>query len=210
MRGAGATSTDSSGGGNNGTLVNSPSWVSGKVGGALSFNGTNQYASLGDITPLQFERTNSFSGSFWIKISSFQQSSIFSKMNSANGYDLGLLESNGTVMDVFLSNTWTTNAFRARATFASPVADNNWHYIVTTYNGSSQNTGVKIYIDGNLATMSYVQENSLSGSILQPGVYASIGSRSDGQLFKGQIDEVRIYNRALSAAEIMALYNATK
>jgi len=73
-----------------------------------------------------------------------------------------------------------------------------------TYDGSSQNSGVKIYSDGSLASMDYTGENSLSGSILEPGTSVRIGARTaaDGVSiyvpFNGTIDDVRIYNRGSS------------
>jgi hypothetical protein len=206
------TAFDRSGAGNNGSLISMSTTSSptiGKIGQALKFNGSTTYVDLGDVSTLSFERTNSFSGSAWFKSSNITGGSWFSKMLTANGYDLGYF-TDSTHMHVFLSNTWPTNGLRAVAVFSSSVADNKWHHIVTTYNGSSQNTGVKIYLDGILATMSYVQENSLTGSILQ-SVGARIGGRQSGGVpytqFNGQLDDVRIYNRALSATEVKSLYN---
>ena len=60
--GTGATSTDASGKGNNGTLVNGPAWTTGKVNNALSFNGTNNYVNSGDFTSL----TGAITVSTWI------------------------------------------------------------------------------------------------------------------------------------------------
>lgn len=86
------------------------------------------------------------------------------------------------------------------------VLDGKWHLGVGTYDAATQK--MSLYLDGQLAV-----SQSVSGNIV-PGTYPLYIGR-DGRLgydrgFYGSIDDVRIYNQALSAAEIQALYNSQK
>jgi hypothetical protein len=86
----------------------------------------------------------------------------------------------------------------------SHYADGNWHHVVGV--ADSSNLILKLYVDGNLvATSSYGGSTQIGNSELNIG-------RNPGatfQVFNGVIDEVRIYNRALSAEEVKILYNIT-
>ncbi len=80
--------------------------------------------------------------------------------------------------------------------------DLNWHHIVGTYDG----TIMKIYADGEL-----VDSYTVSGSIIsKPSFPVILGTSQNIYYFNGLIDEVRIYNRALSAEEIKRHYEMSK
>ncbi|KKT58929.1 MAG: protease Do, partial [Parcubacteria group bacterium GW2011_GWC1_45_13] len=86
--------------------------------------------------------------------------------------------------------------------------DGGWHHYTVTYDGSSFASGIKIYEDGISLALN-VASDSLTGSILN-NVNVEIGDRDSGASslnYPGLIDEVRIYNRALSGDEIKRLYN---
>ena len=189
---SGATSTDSSGNGNNGTLVNGPSWVSGKVGGALSFNGTTQYVSVADNTSLNL--TNAITISFWLyQTSNYAPDGYIVTIykNDMNGYMPRI--NNGT-FDVAMAGNYHRNSGGAARL-------NTWLLGTITYDG----TTITNYINGvAVASSSFFATINASGSAL------IIGSRGGStEFYTGLIDDIRIYSRALSAAEIMALYNAT-
>jgi len=79
----------------------------------------------------------------------------------------------------------------------APQSLNEWHFVVGTYDGSQ----IKLYTDGTLSS-----STPKTGAITPATTVSYIG-RLD---FNGKIDDFRIYNRALSAAEIIALYNASR
>ena len=94
----------------------------------------------------------------------------------------------------------------------NPVIDAKWHFLVGTYDGNTQ----KIFVDGGL------EKSKKSSGIFKPGL-KTIGSRSESDrrsesdtnplwtgFFIGSIDNVRIYNRALSDKEVKALYDLEK
>jgi len=196
--GSGTTANDSSGYGNNGTLYNGPTWTSGKVGGALSFDGVNDYvdcgngASLNNISAITIEA--------WIyqksisTLSTAYNQAIVNKLDWGNnmGYEFSLIATSNYPR-IYSGN---------RSAFY-PVANplNVWvHYVVTI----DANGNYVFYKNGvNVQAGSGLGLNiSLTNSSLLIG--------KESTYFDGLIDEVRIYNRALSAAEIKALYDATK
>ena len=110
---------------------------------------------------------------------------------------------------VFLINKWNSPSNRIVKNSVIQVDDNTWHHVAFTYNGTSLGSGVNIYIDGNLSNGTVTYDN-LSGSILN-NVPLNIGQGTwGGGAFNGIIDEVRVYNRALTAAEVEQLYNMGK
>ena len=182
--GSGSTAADSSGNGNNGTLANFPSdnseWVSGTVGsGALQFGGTNQEV----IAPCPATGITSYSISGWIKTSS---TPILSAMMSWGN--------NAYIMDDTAHGTGftTDGAFLDGAHVGTSLIDGKWHHIVGTYDGVNDS----LYIDGALAA------TATNTSTLQSG--CAIGYAYT--YFNGSIDDVRVYNRALSASEVTNLY----
>jgi len=90
---------------------------------------------------------------------------------------------------------------------STSVNDNAWHHAVFTYAGTSLASGVSIYVDGSLETMTTDQDNLGTNSILN-NVAVTIGSRDGGGVpFNGTIDEVRISNSARSAQWISTEHN---
>ncbi len=190
--GSGATTTDSSGNGNTGTLVNSPTWATGKINGALKFNGSNQYVAatsthnLPNINGAQtlsawFDAT-SVSGSHDIItfVNSTSSPSLANQLRQVNNY-LDVSQWGGG--DTIASTSITFNA-------------NTWHMATFTWNGASST----LYLDGQQINQNTVSPQSGTGAAVYIGEYPT------GEQFAGMIDDVRIYNRALSAADVQQLY----
>ena len=126
---------------------------------------------------------------------------ILSRMNSAageRGFDLTF--ENGPV-SVHLIHNWPANALKVQT--KSQVARDRWTHVFATYDGSSKAAGVRIFFDGIEQELE-VQNDALSETIVA-AVGFRIGRRSDSIPFVGMIDEVRIYSRALAAAEVAQL-----
>jgi hypothetical protein len=189
---------DSSGFGNSGTLVNAPNWAPGPPLmcanlNALVLNGTNQYASLGNPAVLNFSGQITLSA--WVKASS----STGAHNLVAHGYDanhevfLRIASPNYEVGSWVAGTTYST-------TYVVPGGDiGTWVHLAGVYDG----TRWHLYRNG-VPVSSSVQT---VGAVTVTSNWA-IGARGDGtsRLLAGVIDEVRIYNRALSAAEIADLY----
>ncbi|OQY97664.1 MAG: hypothetical protein B6D35_14630 [Candidatus Brocadia sp. UTAMX2] len=186
--GSGTIATDSSGNGNNGTIYGA-SWTTGRSGGGLSFDGTNDYVNLGDPLSLQ---PNTVSVSVWFKTTDSNGIILRKRLY---GYGLDVWSSGRISFWIYNS---AATLFRAR----SPLAynDNIWHHAVGVYDGSR----VRLYIDG-------VQVASASaGTICYAAGGIAIGrdGNSNGSYFRGLVDGLSIYNRALSSQEISDLFNA--
>ncbi len=201
--GSGDTAYDSAGD-NNGTVYGAV-WTSGQIDGALSFDG-NDYVDVAPPERLDFERTDAYTLSAWHKGDGIDYA-LLSKMDRASnyrGYDIFIA---GGYVQAHLINSWTSNALCETGTLY-PVNDLVWHHIAVTYDGSSSPDGLKIYVDG-MEEATVVGPDSLSSTI-RNSVSFKIAARSEGDEtihhLTGEIDDVRIYNRALSAEEIEELY----
>ena len=193
--GNGQTANDSSGNGNNGTLTNGPKWTTGKNIGALDFDGTNDYVDLGSGSSLDITSTLTLSA--WIKpdvVSGDRHIVAKASSNNVSNRAYFIRAQNANAQFVIVQGG-TANAIAQTSAFTA----GQWTHIVGTYDGVTQ----RIYIDG-------VEKNSTArtGAIDSETGKAYIGTIfPTNALFDGQIDEVRIYNRALSASEIRFLYN---
>jgi len=165
-----------------------------------------------------FERTDQFSYGGWVYWTSDVAGGILAKMDASGGtptyrgYDVILVNSADAVSPnsakVHMINTWSTNAM-AVLTPTNSMSRNVWKHVFVTYDGSSNVSGIKIYINGVSQTLT-TQFNALSATIVNT-VNLRIGGRYSGVStvnapFPGRIDDVRVYNRVLSTAEIADLY----
>lgn len=188
--GSGTETYDASANGNNGTLVGNPAWATGKVGSAVTFNGTSQYADLGDASALQ---NSVMTVEAWIKTS--QTSGSMEILNKDSAFDMEVNYSSLAIYDPSSGNVCSSGV---------NVADGNWHQIVVSYNGGVTN-GTVIYIDGvQKATCTWKPQNQTAD--LTVGAAYSGGSISGG--FNGTIDQIKIFNRILSPQEVAAEYAA--
>lgn len=193
---SGTTASDNAGG-NDGTLISmnpGSDWVTGKVDGALDFDGSNDYVDCGNGVSLSLTGT-SITVIAWVRWDSNDSwSAIAMKTSSGswtNGYGL-YAHSNGTVN--FYVTRWNQN--RASASFA---ADGAWHHVAGTYDGSS----VRIWVDGVEGT-----PDAYTGNITDAADSFEIGrGASNSYNFNGSIDDVRVYNRALTPTEVQTLYS---
>jgi hypothetical protein len=178
--GSGTIAIDSSGYGNNGTIYGA-TYVAGKYGDALSFNGTT-YAGINSIN-LPF--STAYSVSVWVNPSAYAGMFLFGRINDANWYVA--FGSGGTITDWATGSAldWNPNV---------PYVTGQWQNFVFLYNGTNK----LIYRNGVLAAST--TQASTAGSGLYVGRY---GGYTTGE-FQGVVDEVQIYNRALSTAEIQA------
>ncbi|MBI3231684.1 MAG: fibronectin type III domain-containing protein [Candidatus Doudnabacteria bacterium] len=196
---SGTTTADSSGNGNNGTLVNGPVWTTnGKIGSALVFDGVNDYVDAGNSPSLN--PANQITIAAWAKPSSIAQSQfIVAKDNVPAGTLQYFLRFQGSSGVRFAIRTSVDNYFTVSTPTA--IATNTWYHVVGVYDGST----MKVYVNGTL-----LGSTNVSGLMANNGVNVRIGRRQDTALpFNGVIDEVKIYDRALSQSEVMGLYDNT-
>jgi hypothetical protein len=148
--GSGTTANDSSGNSFTGTLTNSPSWVTGKRNGALSFlDSGNTYVNIGSPTPLQL--TGSMTVSAWIKIDSQDTMVFVSKQGTSGsrGWQLYAYDPSGSVPYVFVFDIAksSTETLLRHSDFTPQTGV--WYYVTGVYNAQAQT--IDIYVDGELA-----------------------------------------------------------
>jgi hypothetical protein len=191
--GTGATAVDSSASGNDGTLVNTPTWVTGVNGGALDFNGSNEYVSLGAILP--DANVTELSVSAW----------VWSDLITSNDSIFELGEFGGTVgkYNLFISSGSVYSQVGNNPGYATvnyAMSQDSWHHVVSTYNGSN----VYLYLDGDLVDSdSYAEDINCIDSTAYIGTRYNIGSFP----WDGKIDDVQIWNVALDVNQVGLLYN---
>jgi prepilin-type N-terminal cleavage/methylation domain-containing protein len=203
--GSGTIAKDYSGKGNNGTLYNfnftaTSGWTTGKVGGALSFDGVNDYVQKDTFT--MFPSTQITAG-FWMKTLDT------TKSGTAISYARSRMDNEFLIYNY---RNFAPHIGGAAITTGVSANDGNWHYIVVTW--KSPGGQLNMYKDGQRV----FSGSLLSGYSIVSGGCLVLGQEQDTvcggfdvtQAFLGLIDEVRIYNRALSDSEIKALYDATK
>jgi len=179
---------DTSGNGVNGT-VNGATLTTGKNGqanGAYAFNGTSTYIGIPTISI-----PTAVTASAWVYSSNFSQNAFIIGKNPVN-----------TQWEVFFEASglkWRGGAPYDNGTSCSLPANNAWHHIV----GSQSGAVTALYIDGALC-----KTMSVSTPIGNGTGTIEIGRYTTGYYFNGSIDDVRIYNRALTPAEVSALYSA--
>lgn len=202
-----ATTKDRSSNSNTGTLTNmsqATSPVIGKIGQALKFDGVDDYVNTGITSNTNFSNTT-FSVSAWFKTTSSATQMLVAKQSisgSSGGWAVSL---SGTVLSVVHKDGAGGNVL-SRITSSSGLNDGRWHHVVftmTTNTSSSSGQNIDIYLDGVLNQGSLT--NTAASATIANAVY--IGNRFATSFpWSGSIDEVRIYNRALSAGEVKDIY----
>jgi YD repeat-containing protein len=200
--GSGTTAVDSSGNGNTGTLVNGPTWSAGRLNQGLSFDGLSAYVNVPHTTALN---AYPLTVAVWIKTNTTTGvRGIVNKYvaGSTNGYQVFL--NNGTLCAWYLRDATNFVYDGTACTLSIPgYADNQWHQVVFVVDGA----GGRLYVDGlQKATLGWTGTTGAPNTT-QP-VHIGDYAGAPGGLFSGLIDDVRIYNRALSSTEISNFYGS--
>ena len=192
--GAGNVASDSSGNGNNGILVNSPSWVNGYFGNALSFNGSNQ-----NITTSKLINIPKCAISAWIYILSYpiNPTTLIAGFSNGGATDKNLYIDTAGHLGFYGYDGATKYASLS----VNPIPLNTWTHVVGTANG----TNLITYINGvQVGIVSC--GNTYTGYSYPNFVIGGCTGNSYGYI-SAIIDEVRVYNRALLQDDITKLFN---
>ncbi len=199
-------------GGSGAPATDDPGWEpNGKIGGSLSFDGTNDGVNTVDqdyFSPAQ----NDISVAFWAKVplaapavggGSCYGVGAYMVAKAASGNWEWAVENDQNsriCVDLWqLSNA--THRSVSSGVLASSINDDKWHQYAFTLDYKNKLT---LYIDGDERATT---ETGFVGDMGNGSQRVQIGRRGDLQFFTGQIDDVRIYNRALSAGEIADIFS---
>ncbi|MCK4751803.1 MAG: hypothetical protein KAS75_00040, partial [Planctomycetes bacterium] len=197
-----------SAGTNNGTLMGDPTWTTGQIDGALDFDGSGDYIA-GSTSPFDFENTT-FTVCLW-----FNKAQPTGVMLSEGSYKGGwqISDGGGTnyggVKVMIKRKNSTSSAYTSIS--QDTYDDGLWHHmaaVITTSTTDYLGNSVDIYIDGALIPVFEIMGNYPYGSSDENWRIAA--RPTDPAYYNGLIDDVRIYDKALSAEEIQQLYNPTE
>jgi hypothetical protein len=204
--GTGSTWLDVSGNANNGTLTNGPTFDSGNKG-SISFDGINDYITTGNLITNSDFPDNNYTLTCWFNwngIVGGNDGRAYLLQNGGSNFPL-TLEINSRDFTPARFATWehTTNG-QIQLNSNVVVDTNRWYYFVVSKGISNT---IKMFVDSDeIFSTTSIGGNLLSFSGVRIGTYRSANNR----WFGGNISQVQIYNRALSAEEILQNFNSTK
>jgi len=207
------TAKDVSGNGHDGVVNGSPNCEAGIKGKAFSFNGSSDYIQVENSDSLNMNQAISFGG--------------FVKLTELTGYDAAdiILNKEGSPFELAIHNIETTpicvpdvipkydfvfymdiqqKISPCWADGGKKVSKNKWTHLFVTYDNSQ----IKTYFNGVLVK-TYPMTGPITNSVEALRIAARGGYGEPTSFFNGMIDELRIYNRALSKAEVSALYRVS-
>ena len=184
--GTGTSASDSSGNGRTGTLVNAPSWVPGMRGGGLQFDQTDKYINAGSSIPLD---SNNWTIALWSYPTTFAS---LQRLIGYYGDGPTLWTGGGSGMSVVHSGTIDFNCSMTNVL-------NTWQHIAATRSGST----ITCYRNGVQTAQSTSFANNFTAD---NSVYIGKSATYPTEYYAGILDDVRLYNRALTASEVMTLF----
>jgi type II secretory pathway pseudopilin PulG len=205
---SGIVASDSSTNGNDGTLYNGPVWTTGQINGGLDLDGSNDYVSLPIGSVIHSLTDSTFSiwvnwfaddGDDWHRIWDF---------GTGTTYYMYLVTDNGNTGTPQFTIT-THGSDNDDDTIApSAISFNEWHHIAVTID--ADNHTYKLYIDGSYVAQNTSARYTPSSLGTTNKNYLGRSNYSDDPYLNGALDDFRIYNRVLTAAEIAELANTLR
>ncbi len=188
--GVGTVAYDVSTNENHGYSSGTPTWVSGKLGQGLGLNGSNQYTNIASNANLNL--TGSLTIEAWVKPTDYANNATIAAKTTGNGsanntYELRIEQTTGKLQFLGFDTALRT------ITSSSAVPTGTFAHIAVTKSGGS----ATLYIDGSPVGTGSIGTTTTNTNTLK------LGARDDlANFFKGTIDEVKLYSRALSPREI--------
>lgn len=181
--------------------------VSGIDGQAVELTGDDEIKLAEGFA---FDRADSFSFSLWVHPSKHHERAVVFHRSRAwldsgsRGYELIIEDGR---LSAAMVHFWPGNAIRVRA--KQPLAMKTWSHVAITYDGSSRAAGLRLFIDGRLAEVDIVRDGLTKTAVSENVKEVAIGARfRDRGFSQGAIDELQIYERQLSAAEVATIFDA--
>jgi hypothetical protein len=208
--GSGTTWSDLSGNGNNGTLTNGPTFDSANLG-SISFDGVNDYVSMGFQSGLFAQSTDQVEISVDVFVY-FNATSIFQPIWQIGGYiNSAVIGVTDTNKARFIVRKDTAGIDVPKVDSSTTITTGQWYHFAA----SKTNTTMTLYING-------VSEDSISTSytwntggntpnwIAQTNGQSGLSGTSVTHTMNGKVSSLKIYDRGLTPSEVLQNYNATK
>lgn len=184
----GTVTVDSSGNGNNGAVING-SWISGKYGNSLSFDGISSQVVVNDSASLDL--TGSFTFTAWVNAATLTNYQTI-LIKEGNGASCGYwLQTNNSYISAGFNPGTGCREHQA----AANLQPNTWYHIAAVFDDSADT--FKIYLNGN-----QLVSQTETGVPVANAAPLYLGTTASGEKWKGLLDEVHMYNRALSQTDI--------
>ena len=191
-----------------GTLVNGPVFATAS-GGVINFDGVNDYVDCGNSST--FNQTNALTLSTWVKINSFASTNtiIGKQWCYGNQYSYSLaIDTQGKLQFYYSLDGGYCGGTFASYISSNSISTNTWYNIVLSFT----NTSVKLYLNGQLISGIQTGINTslyVSNSPVLLGIYRNL-SGTYAEALNGSMGSTLIYNRAISATEVLQNFNALK
>ncbi|PJE74353.1 MAG: hypothetical protein COV01_02545 [Candidatus Taylorbacteria bacterium CG10_big_fil_rev_8_21_14_0_10_41_48] len=206
--GASTLAHDISGYENNGTLVNTPTWIDGKKGKGISMtSASSQYMNVANYSNLS-PGSSDFTISFWTKTSATTNADIIDAVNGnadsfTSGFNVSISTGSlcsGSIQKIYFNMANGTSRDTGLCS-SSAINDGQWHHVAIVIRRSQDKT---MYIDG---IQNAQNSTSLTGSVTLP-ILRFAGTPAFWGYYTGSLDDIRIYHRSLDATEVSALYRS--
>lgn len=183
-------------------LENGVTWTTGNIENGIRLDGINDLVTVNEILNEPNFGTRSFSFGGWFNteiIGNTDHRLIFKGGNGGIGYSLNYWEGANELYTFIQDSNFT----RIEAGFSRNITDNKWHHLFVVVD--RVNNFLKLFIDGTLVNLTPIPQGFASTS--NTGQPLRLGHNS---LFRGKVDEIRIYDRPLVASEIKQIYTVSK
>jgi TolA-binding protein len=183
-----------------GTLVGNPTYEDGVFGRGINLDGESDYVNCGNKT--SFNLTNQLTVAAWIKVNEFDKKYQTIIAKGDNSWRLARVSDSNNVefaCNGTAATKWTgVGEIPWAVSGTTSVNDGKWHHIAGVFDGA----GLYLYVDGLLEAAKAAEK---SIDISNHNVYIGANAQVLGREWNGLIDDVRIYNYALSQAEIVSI-----
>jgi hypothetical protein len=190
------------------TLAGTPSFSDGPVGNCAEFDAP-AHVTFGNVAG--FDRGDAFTLALWVESNSKEENLVLQRLSGPQerrGLELTFEDpvvlprlKRGARLRFRLTHHWPDDAIEVRT--KEPLIEGEFAHLGLIYDGSGKASGIKLFVDGEPAEIETVHD-SLSGAT-STSAPLEIGNLQLGKAFKGRLDDLRVYDRALAPVEIAQL-----
>jgi hypothetical protein len=211
--GTGLSAADSSGNANTGSLQSGPTWVQGRTGKGLSFDGSptggDDLVNAGSGASVR--NLPAMTVAAWVKIDTVGElgnpGRIVHKATGPDPLNGWQFVTQGANQLGFAVDFTTTDLVRVTAPNA--FTSSAWHHVVVTWDGTAGAGNVVMYVDGTAVPSYATTIDGLGARVNDQGANIYLGNEANGErTLDGALDDVRVYNRVLTLGEVRAIHRA--